>query len=92
MNFCHACKKSLDLGRVVGRRDECPHCRADLHCCLNCRFYDRAAPKQCRETQAEQVRDKQKANFCDYFQFGAAAAAAGGADAARSALDDLFRK
>jgi len=94
MKFCHACKKELSLGREIGRRDECPHCSADLHCCLNCRFYDRSAPKQCREPQAGLVREKEKANFCDFFVFadGEAPGGGGSADKARSALDDLFKK
>lgn len=95
MKRCHACRKAVDAGREVGRRDECPHCRADLHCCLNCRFHDPAAPKQCREPVAELVRDKAKANFCDLFSFAEQAGQGGGADdaeKARKALDDLFRK
>lgn len=95
MHLCHACKKPLDLGREIGRRDECPHCSADLHACLNCRFYDRSAPKQCREPQADLVREKDKANFCDYFVFADSTAGATAGDAtgaARKALDDLFKK
>jgi hypothetical protein len=95
MKLCHACKKPLDLVRVIGRRDECPSCSADLHCCLNCRFYDRSAPKQCREPQADLVREKDKANFCDFFAFAERAAGATAGDAAgtaRKALDDLFKK
>jgi hypothetical protein len=95
MKLCHACKKSLAVGREVGRRDECPHCSADLHCCLNCRFYDRSAPKQCREPQAELVREKDKANFCGFFVFADTAPGSSPSretDRARKALDDLFRK
>jgi len=49
---------------------------------------------QCRETQAEWVADKEKANFCDYFVFSARAAAPAGtgAEAARKKFDDLFKK
>lgn len=93
MKTCFACKKPLDVGRETGRRDECPHCRADLHCCLNCRFHDPSAPKQCREPQADLVREKDRANFCDFFAFRESAAGpAGDAGSARKALDDLFRK
>jgi hypothetical protein len=93
MKVCFACKKELAVGREVGRRDECPFCHADLHCCLNCRFYDPSAPKQCREPVAENVREKNKANFCDYFQFAEGGATGGGdAAATRKALDDLFKK
>jgi hypothetical protein len=30
-------------------------------------FYAPTVAKQCRETVAEEVRDKQRANVCDYF-------------------------
>ena len=94
MTFCHACGNRVEVGREVGRRDECPSCHADLRCCLNCRFYDAAAPKQCREPQAELVREKAKANFCDYFRFAdrSGPGPSDGASNARKALDDLFRK
>ena len=95
MKSCHACKKELVQDRTVGRRDVCPHCRADLTCCLNCSFYDRAASKQCREPMTELVKEKARANFCDYFSFAdrnGAAGAAGEAGGSRKALDELFKK
>ncbi|MBE9546967.1 MAG: hypothetical protein IMF10_05685 [Proteobacteria bacterium] len=73
MKTCHHCKKELDIDRKVGRRDTCPFCDADLHVCLNCRFRDPGAYNQCRETQAERVIDKERSNFCDYFDFRDAA-------------------
>jgi len=94
MKICHACKKEITGEVKVGRREACPSCGADLRCCLNCLFYDPAVSKQCRETIAELVKAKEKANFCDYFVFvqdRVAAPDAGGAKA-RKALDDLFRK
>jgi len=95
MKTCHACKKELVQGRTIGRRDVCPGCGVDLTCCLNCSFYDRAASKQCREPMAELVKDKARANFCDYFVFAETSGAAGAAvdaDGARKALDGLFKK
>jgi hypothetical protein len=58
-----------------------------------CRSWDRTRPKQCREEDAEEVRDKERANFCDWFKprsgaFDAAGAAAEAA--AKSALEGLF--
>jgi hypothetical protein len=32
-----------------------------------CRFFDPAVPKQCREDDAEEVPDKDKVNFCEWF-------------------------
>jgi hypothetical protein len=96
MRVCHACKKELAVGREIGRRDECQHCHADLRCCMNCKFYDQSAPKQCREPNVELVREKDKANHCDYFLFRETAAAGAPAQDAetsrRKALDDLFKK
>jgi len=77
---------------MPGRRDVCPSCGSDLHCCLNCRFYDARAAKQCREPAAELVREKAKANFCDFFAFAEKSGVKSDAKEARRALDDLFRK
>jgi len=57
-------------------------------------FYDRAVSKQCRETVAELVREKEKANFCEYFVYAEnrIAAADAGVAQTRKALDDLFKK
>jgi len=69
MKICHACEKELKLNLPIGRSEVCPYCSADLHCCLNCTFYDTGYYNSCRETQAERVVDKGKSNFCDYFLF-----------------------
>ena len=95
MKSCHACRKEVSIAKDMGRRDACPSCGADLRCCLNCRFYDRAASKQCREPIAELVKAKDKANYCDLFLFTGRAQSdgqTGSADHARKALDDLFKK
>jgi len=65
--FCHHCQKQVPLLGLVGRRDECPFCRADLHVCKNCQHYDPKAYNECKEPQAERVLEKEKSNFCDFF-------------------------
>lgn len=35
--------------------------------CLNCRFYAPGAANDCREPVSEPVKDKERANFCDWF-------------------------
>jgi hypothetical protein len=65
---------------------------------LNCKFYDPSAHWQCRENIPEEVREKDKANFCEYFQLrptDQAAPHAPGqtedkAKEARDKLDKLF--
>ena len=49
------------------RYEECGKCCADLHACLGCRHYDRAAADACREDRADFALDQDKANFCDFF-------------------------
>lgn len=90
---CHHCGKEVGPLERVGRRDTCLHCRADLHCCLNCAFYEATAHNQCREPQAECQVDKTVGNFCEYFSFRTGrlpqpAATAG----TRARLDALFAK
>jgi len=91
---CWQCGASLAaLSLPLLRLDECPACRAQLHVCRLCVEYDPRVAHQCREPTAEEVRDKQHANFCDHFKPKEAAwSAAGDAEAerARKALDDLF--
>jgi hypothetical protein len=54
-------------------------------------YFDTAAPQQCREPVAENVSDKQRANFCGYFQINpqAYAGPSDQADDSRK-LDALF--
>jgi len=90
---CWKCGRALqDLLLPLPRHEECPHCRAQLHVCRMCLYFDAAAPQQCREPVADLVSDKQRANFCGYFQVNPQAYA-GNTDAAattRQALDALF--
>jgi hypothetical protein len=36
--------------------------------CRLCEFFDTRIAKQCHETIGEEVKEKERANFCDYFQ------------------------
>jgi hypothetical protein len=66
---CWKCGASLEqLPLPLGRSAECKACGAELHVCRLCEFYDPRAAKACREPVAEEVQDKTRANFCDYFQ------------------------
>ena len=66
---CWKCGDPLqELLVPLPRHEECPHCRAQLHVCRMCLYFDTTAPQQCREPVADNVSDKQRANFCGYFQ------------------------
>jgi hypothetical protein len=51
----------------VSRREVCPACDKDVHVCLMCQQFDPSAAKSCREPTVDEVKDKQRANFCDLF-------------------------
>lgn len=91
---CYRCGASLEaLSLPLSRRDLCPGCGGYLHVCRMCRHYDPGVPRQCREDDAEDVNDKELANFCDYFVVAAGAFDAARrqqSDRARDALDALF--
>jgi hypothetical protein len=93
---CWKCGASLaDLTLPLGRLEECRTCRAELHVCKMCEWYSLSVAKQCRETVAEEVKDKERANFCDYFKPRPRAHSKtdlSAADRARSELDNLFKK
>ena len=52
----------------IFRTTTCPSCGKDAHVCLNCRFYDKSAHMECRESIAEPVAQKDRSNFCEYFK------------------------
>ena len=91
---CWKCGAPLtDVPLPLGRYSECLACRSELHVCRMCRFYDPAVANACREPVAEPVKDKDRGNFCGYFEprpgaYHAPDVAAG--DRARSAADALF--
>jgi hypothetical protein len=90
---CIFCDKELDFEGKVSRNDTCPHCHRDLHCCLQCTFYDLGSYNECKEVMAERVVDKERTNFCDYFILkGAKGSEAGREAVAKQALEDLFKK
>ncbi len=69
MYACHFCGTEVKNPREVFRNSTCPSCQKDLKICLNCRFYSPGAHWDCGETIDEQVKDKDRANFCTFFSF-----------------------
>lgn len=88
---CHKCKHVWSYQPPLERRAECPKCGWDAHVCLNCRYFDRGAHHECREEQAEWVKEKEASNFCSYFEPSADADRSGvERRVAQSKLDELF--
>jgi hypothetical protein len=91
---CYRCGSSLAaLSLPLSRQDECPSCSVYLHVCRMCRFFDPQVPRQCREDDAEDVTEKERQNFCDWFKPDANvfdAARFGQEQQAKSQLTELF--
>lgn len=68
MKRCFKCNSRIEIDKP-SFRGSCPSCGSDIHVCLNCKFYDESYSKKCREPMAEPQREKDRANFCEYFQF-----------------------
>ena len=91
---CYSCGASLAaMSLPLSRQDECPECTVYLHVCRMCKNFDAAVPRQCLEDGAEDVTEKDRVNFCDWFSPSESAFDVGKksqADAARQSLDALF--
>lgn len=65
---CFRCGESLAaLTLPLSRRDMCPNCSVHLHVCRQCEHYDAHVVGQCREEEAEEVLEKERVNFCEWF-------------------------
>jgi hypothetical protein len=91
---CFKCGTKIILEHKVFRQAMCPKCGNYLHCCLNCRLYSPNAAHECRESEARWARDKEAANFCDYFEPGdnVIEKRSSKEDDARAKLNQLFKK
>ena len=91
---CYRCGASVGhLSLPLSRQDECPECQNYLHVCRMCRHFDPGVPRQCREDDAEEVIEKERLNFCDWYvasEHAFDALRRSEEDQARSALDALF--
>ncbi len=66
---CWKCGAPLEgVPLPLSRRAVCPVCEAEQHVCRMCELYDPRVKYACREERAEEVREKELANFCDYFK------------------------
>ena len=92
--ICWKCKKEIEVSQI-SRSTECPLCHADLHTCKGCRHYSSGSHYDCKEAVDELISDKEKGNFCDFFQVNAnfsacTESASTKADDAKKAFAALF--
>jgi len=90
--YCFQCSAQLTFGHTPGRREECSNCGADVHVCRNCKNYDKNAYNECREPQAEVVKERDRANFCDFFELGGIGGGVDKQKDLRAMAEALFKK
>lgn len=66
---CFSCDAAVELAAAerVRFHEVCEGCGSDLHVCRNCVHHDPSAYNECRESSAERVGDRERANRCEYF-------------------------
>jgi hypothetical protein len=57
-----------------------------------CTFYDPKVYNECRESNADRIVDKEKANFCDYFNLSDGSQAATSKEDLLNKAASLFKK
>lgn len=90
---CWSCGHVLAAADYA-RESRCPGCQKATHACRNCLYYQPGINNDCREPVADHVVDKERANFCDYFEPNPSAHAGGdkpSAEELRSTAEDLFK-
>ncbi len=66
--MCYYCGEPAGELKIT-RSSLCPACKKELKVCLNCKFYEEGAHWDCLENIPEQIVDKERANFCEYFVY-----------------------
>ena len=69
MKQCYNCGWEWKQPHVPAYREMCPRCDSFLHCCKNCSLYDETANQKCKSPTVENVREKDRGNFCEEFRF-----------------------
>jgi len=95
--MCWYCGSPITSPEPLGRSQICSDCGKDLRSCSNCRHFIPQG-KGCNESQGENPSDKERANFCDWFNLNPAFRQASkgkknaqdAAGAAREAFNKMF--
>ncbi len=64
---CWSCGEGLKASEF-GRETNCLQCGRPTRVCLNCLWYDVSKANACAEPMAEEVMEKDRPNFCNFFE------------------------
>lgn len=99
VSMCWKCGRAVTAENPIGRSLLCESCGTDLRSCRNCVHWSPSSYHECAERVEDEVRDKERSNFCGLFRLNPAfrvdhpagnASAAEKSNAARTAFDGLF--
>jgi hypothetical protein len=95
---CSMCGASIAM--QIELTSQCPKCKADLHTCKQCTFFDSSARFECTQPIPERVLRKNVRNQCTFFaakksverETSSQTSGAAKPQTAREAFDALFKK
>ncbi|PLY16922.1 MAG: hypothetical protein C0631_02115 [Sedimenticola sp.] len=64
---CWSCGAEL-ANHDYGRESNCLSCNKPTRSCKNCRWYAPGRTNDCLEPVAEPVKEKERANYCEFFE------------------------
>ncbi|MBI5376895.1 MAG: hypothetical protein HZA77_15795 [Candidatus Schekmanbacteria bacterium] len=68
--ICYFCKKEVaSESSKVSINGTCHWCGNDLHCCLNCKYFDESKPNKCSEPESEWISNRERRNYCSFFEY-----------------------
>jgi hypothetical protein len=101
---CSLCGALIPPPLEISAESQCPKCRADLHTCKNCRYFDTGAQFECTQPIPARITKKDIRNNCQYFMArtsieretrdsgGSSSTGVNRSVDPRSAFDNLFKK
>ncbi|HEX7295047.1 MAG TPA: hypothetical protein VF251_04785 [Pyrinomonadaceae bacterium] len=90
---CASCGAKISGNIILA--SSCPTCRADLHTCRQCTYFDPAARFECRKTILAKIVNKNAKNMCELFEprtIVERETSSGAPTDARQAFKNLFKK
>jgi len=90
---CAAC--GAKVATSINAASSCSNCKADLHTCKQCSYFDPGARFECNKTITARIVDKNARNICELFEARAVVerqTSSGAPTSARAAFDRLFKR
>jgi hypothetical protein len=90
---CAAC--GAKVPPIISVDSSCPKCKAELHTCRQCTYFDPSARFECRKSIPARIMNKNKGNTCELFAPRTVVereTSSGAPKDARQAFANLFKK